>query len=59
VDVQLAVFTLRLGYGLRLFEDRVLRRMFVLKRDEVQEAGGNYTIKSFIVCTFHQKIKGD
>jgi hypothetical protein len=35
----LAVFTLRKGNRLRVFEDRVLRRMFVPERDEVQEAG--------------------
>jgi hypothetical protein len=47
--MQPAVFMLRKEHRLRLFEDRVLRGMFVPKRDEAQEAGRNYTMMSFII----------
>jgi hypothetical protein len=34
-----------------VFEKRVLRRIFGLKRDEMREVGENYIMKSFITCT--------
>jgi hypothetical protein len=39
---------------LRVFDDKVLRRIFGPKRQE--ETGGweNCTVKSFIIYTFHQ-----
>jgi hypothetical protein len=43
--------TLREEHRLRVFENRVLRRIFGPKRDEV---GGNYIMKSFITCTLLQ-----
>jgi hypothetical protein len=41
-------------YRLRVFENRVLRRIFGLKRDEVTEVGENYIMRSFITCTLLQ-----
>jgi hypothetical protein len=44
---------------LRVFENRVLRRMFVPKRDEVTGGGGeDYITKSFMFCTPHQILFG-
>jgi ABC-type uncharacterized transport system substrate-binding protein len=42
---------LRKEHRLRVFENRVLRRIFRTKRDEVQENGGSCTMRSFILCT--------
>jgi hypothetical protein len=36
---------------LRVFENRVLRRIFEPKRDEVKESGENYVMKSLMFCT--------
>jgi hypothetical protein len=39
---------------LRVFENRVLRRMFGPKRDEVTgESGENCIMKSLMICTAH------
>ena len=38
---------------LRVFENRVLRRIFGPKRDEVTESGEDYVTRSFVICT-HQ-----
>jgi hypothetical protein len=46
--------TLRGEHGLRVFENRVLRRIFRSKRDEVREVGENYIMRSFITYTFLQ-----
>jgi len=35
---------------LRLFENRVLRRVFGPKRDEVTGNGENYTLRSLVIC---------
>jgi hypothetical protein len=37
-----------------VFENRVLRRIFGPKRDEVTEDGENYIMRSFITCTLLQ-----
>jgi hypothetical protein len=37
-----------------VFENRVLRRIFGSKRDELKEAGENYIMRSFITCTLLQ-----
>jgi hypothetical protein len=37
-----------------VFEDRVLRRIFGLNRDEVMEVGENCIMRSFITGTLHQ-----
>jgi hypothetical protein len=47
--------TLREEHTLRVFENRVLRRIFGPKRDEVTgEFGENCVIRSFITCTLLQ-----
>jgi hypothetical protein len=49
--------TLRKEHRLRVFENRVLRKTFWPKRDEVTGSGGEYIIRSFIICT-HQILFG-
>jgi hypothetical protein len=46
--------TLRKEHGLGVFENRVLRRIFGPKRDEV--TGENYERKSFVICTLRQVL---
>ena len=36
---------------LRLFENRVLRKIFGRKRDEVTGSGEDYITRSFMICT--------
>ena len=43
--------TLRDERRLRVFENRVLRRVFGPKRDEVTGNGGNYIMRSLVICT--------
>jgi hypothetical protein len=50
--------TLREEHRLRVFENRVLRRIFRLKRDEKQENAGSCTVRSFIFCTHSQILLG-
>jgi len=45
--------TLREEHGLRVFENRVLRRIFVPKRDKVTGSGENYIMRSLMICTHH------
>jgi hypothetical protein len=45
-------------HRLRVFENRVLRRIFGPKRDEVAGNGGSYTMRNFIICT-HPQISLD
>jgi hypothetical protein len=44
-------FNSNFTYRLRVFENRVLRTIFGLKRDEVI---GDLQIRSFVTCTLHQ-----
>jgi len=37
-----------------VFESRVLRKIFVPKRDEVAGSGENYIIRSLLIGTAHQ-----
>ena len=39
---------------LRVSEKRVLRRVFVFKRDRVTGSGENYIMRSLIICAPHQ-----
>jgi hypothetical protein len=39
-----------------MFENRVLRRIFCPKKDEV--SGENYTIRSLMICTPHPILCG-
>jgi hypothetical protein len=43
--------TLREENRLRVFENRVLRRIFGPKKDEVTEVGENCIMRSCMVCT--------
>jgi hypothetical protein len=47
--------TLREKHILRVFENRVLRRIFGPKRDEIM---GEWRMLSFIICTLHQTLLG-
>jgi hypothetical protein len=46
--------TLWEDHRLGVFKNRVLRRIFVLKRDEVTEVGVNCIMRSFITHTLRQ-----
>jgi hypothetical protein len=50
--------TLREDYRLRVFENRVLRRIFGPERVEITGNGENCTMGSFIICTHHQILLG-
>jgi len=45
------LLTLREERRLRVFENRVLRRVFGPKRDEVTGNGENYIMMSLVICT--------
>jgi len=51
-------FTLREDRRLRVFENRVLRRIFGPKRDKVTGSGVNYIMRNFMICTAHQIFFG-
>jgi hypothetical protein len=46
--------TLREEHGLRVFENRALRRIFGPKRKEEQDAEENGITRSFITCIVRQ-----
>ena len=50
--------TLREERRLRVFENRVLRRIFGPKWDEVTGNGENYIMRSLMICTAHQILCG-
>jgi len=50
--------TLREERRLRVFENRVLRRIFWSKRDEVKESGENYVMGNLMFCTRHPILFG-
>jgi hypothetical protein len=41
-------------YGLRVFEKRMLRRIFGPEEDQVVGVGDNCIMRSFITCTLRQ-----
>jgi hypothetical protein len=43
---------------LRVFENRVLRRIFGPKRDEVKESGEKYIMRSLMICTPYPILGG-
>ena len=47
------LLTLRDEHRLRVFENRVLRRIFEPRRDKVTGSGGNYIMRSLMTCTPH------
>jgi hypothetical protein len=49
--------TLREEQRLRVFENRLLRRIFGPKREKWQEAEEDYKMRSFITCTLHQMFR--
>jgi len=50
--------TLREERRLGVFENRVLRRVFGPKRDEVTGNGENYIMRSLMVCIPHPILSG-
>jgi len=50
--------TLREECRLRVLENRVLRRIFGIKRDEVTVRGENYIMRSLIIYTPHPILFG-
>jgi hypothetical protein len=50
--------SLREEHRVRVFRNRVLRRIFGPKRDEVQKNGGSCTSRSFIFCAHPQILLG-
>jgi hypothetical protein len=50
------LITLREEDFLRVFENRVLRRIFGPKRDEV--SGEDYITRNLMICTHHQILCG-
>jgi predicted site-specific integrase-resolvase len=52
------LLTLRDEHRLRVFENRVLRRIFVPKRDKVTKCGETYIMWSLMVCNSHQILFG-
>jgi hypothetical protein len=49
---------LREKLRLRVFENRVLRRIFGPKRNGVKGNGENYIDRSLMICTTHQILFG-
>jgi hypothetical protein len=45
-------------HRLRVFENKVLRRIFGPKRDEIQGSGENYIMRSLMICTAHPILCG-
>jgi hypothetical protein len=43
---------------LKVFENRVLRRIFGPKRDEITGSGENYIMRSLKICTSHPILSG-
>ena len=50
--------TLREERRLRVFENRVLRRVFGPKRDKVRGNGENYIMRSLVICTPYRILCG-
>ena len=50
--------TLREERRLRVFENRVLRRVFGPKRDEVTGNGENYIMRNLVICTPYRILCG-
>jgi len=49
---------LREEHRLRVYENRVLRRIFGPKRDEVRGNRENYIMRSLMICTAHPILFG-
>jgi len=52
-------FTVREEHRLRVFKNRVLRRIFGSKREEVTQGdAGECIMRAFMICTSHQILFG-
>ena len=51
--------SVRVGSRLSVFENRVLRRIFGPKRDDVTGNGENYIMRSVMICTPRPILLGD
>ena len=49
---------MREKYRLRVFENRVLRRILGAKKDKVTGNGENYIMRSLMICTTHPILFG-
>jgi hypothetical protein len=54
----MSTLTLREERRVRVFENRVLRRVFGPKREEVTGEWRYYIVRSLIICTAHPKLFG-
>jgi hypothetical protein len=54
VRIRQCICALREEHRLRVFENRMLRRIFGPKRDEVTGEGENCIMRSFVICTLHE-----
>jgi hypothetical protein len=52
-ECEIRPLTLRHEHTLRVFEKRVLRRIFGPKRNEVMGGWSNCIMRSFMTCTLH------
>jgi len=50
MGVKLGRSHLKVVHSLRVFENRVLRRIFGPKRDELTGGGENYIVRILIIC---------
>jgi hypothetical protein len=50
------VSALREEQRLRVFENRVLRKIFGPKKEEVAGGWGSRIMRSFVTCTFHEML---
>jgi hypothetical protein len=50
-------FTLRVEHRLGVLENRLLRRIYELMREEVKEREKNFIMRRFIICTSRQMSK--
>jgi hypothetical protein len=57
VGVKLGLLKLKGEHRLRVFDNRILRRISDLRRDDKQENGED-TARVFMVCTPHQMLFG-
>jgi hypothetical protein len=46
--------TLREEHRLRVFENRMLRKIFGPKRDEATESGENFLTRNFTICSLRK-----
>ena len=49
---------MREDHRLRVFEKRVLGRVFGSKRDKLTGSGENYIMRSLMICTAHEILFG-